>query len=100
MRYPDPLMLSPADLLSFLNERGGREYRVQALLHTGRGRKAAVRELGEYSLTARGETVQATGPSGQTRDLTHADFLSVFGSYTFGPAQPTGRLTDLGPLFS
>ena len=93
-------MQSPADLLTFLNERGGREYRVTALLTAGRGRKASVRELGEYHLTARGETVQATGPSGQTRDLTHEDFLGVFSSYQFGPAQPTGRLTDLGPLFT
>ncbi|PTA69318.1 hypothetical protein [Deinococcus arcticus] len=92
-------MQSAPDLLHFLTVRGGQEYRVTALLRAGRGKKATVRELGSYCLTARGAQVQATGPSGQTRTLSHEGFLDVFGSYTFGPAQPTGVLTDLGPLF-
>ncbi|MFC4639330.1 hypothetical protein [Deinococcus hohokamensis] len=93
-------MLGAADLLTFLTQRGGCEFRVTALLHSGRGRKAVVRELGEYRLTARGPQVEATGPSGQTRALTHEDFLQVFGSYVLTPPQPTGHLTDLGPLFA
>ncbi|MBZ9713004.1 MULTISPECIES: hypothetical protein [Deinococcus] len=93
-------MQSAPDLLHFLTVRGGCEYRVTALLRAGRGKKATVRELGTYHLTARGEQVQATGPSGQTRTLSHDDFLGVFGSYAFGPAEPTGVMTDLGPLFS
>lgn len=92
-------MLTPAELLEFLSVRGGCEHRVTALLRAGRGRKASVRELGEYRLTARGEQVQATGPSGQTRHLTHDEFHAVFGSYVFTPAQATGVMTDLGPLF-
>ncbi|MBZ9749369.1 hypothetical protein K7W42_00695 [Deinococcus sp. HMF7604] len=92
-------MPSAPELLHFLTVRGGREYRVTALLRAGRGKKATVRELGDYRLTVRGETVQATGPSGQTRHLSPEEFLNVFGSYTFTPAEPTGLMTDLGPLF-
>lgn len=92
--------MTPAELLEFLAARGGREYRVTALLHAGRGRKATVRELGEYRLTARGEAVQACGPSGQTRQLSQEEFLSVFGSYRFAPPLATGLMTDLGPLFA
>lgn len=92
-------MLSSADLLTFLSERGGREFEVQAAVQSGRGKKATTRELGAYRLTVRGEQVQATGPSGQTRLLTRAEFTEIFGTYRFTEPQPTGTLTDLGPLF-
>ncbi len=92
--------MTAAELLNYLKVRGGQEYRVTALLQVGRGRKASVRELGEYRLNVRGESVQATGPSGQTRLLNRNEFLAVFGSYAFSPATPTGEMTDLGPLFS
>ncbi|WP_029477632.1 hypothetical protein [Deinococcus frigens] len=91
--------MTAAELLNYLNARGGQEYRVTALLHVGRGKKASVRELGEYRLNVRGCHVQATGPSGQTRLLNRAEFMAVFGSYSFSPATPTGEMTDLGPLF-
>lgn len=52
-----------------------------------------------YRLTLRGEEVQATGPSGQTRQLSRQAFLDVFGAYRFAGPQATGLLTDLGPLF-
>ena len=91
--------MTAAELLNYLNVRGGQEYRVTALLHIGRGKKASVRELGEYHLNVRGGHVQATGPSGQTRLLNRSEFLAVFGSYVFSPATPTGEMTDLGPLF-
>ncbi|PNY82377.1 hypothetical protein [Deinococcus koreensis] len=92
--------MTPTELLDFLAARGGQEYRVTALLHAGKGRKATVRELGEYRLTTRGEAVQACGPSGQTRQLSRGEFLSVFGSYRFAPPLATGLMTDLGPLFA
>lgn len=92
-------MLCAPDLLAFLARRGGQEFRVNAVLHVGKGKKATVRQLGEYRLTARGEAVQATGPSGQTRQLSHAEFAQVFGTYTFTPPEATGQYTDLGPLF-
>lgn len=92
--------MSPAELLHFLAHRGGQEYRVTALLRVGRGKKATVRELGEYRLAVRGEDVQATGPSGQTRLLSRAVFLDTFGSAEFTPAEATGVFTDLGPLFA
>ncbi len=91
--------MNATELLTYLGARGGREYRVTALLQVGRGRKASVRELGEYRLNMRGASVQATGPSGQTRLLDRNEFLAVFGSYAFSPATPTGEMTDLGPLF-
>ncbi|ASN80870.1 MULTISPECIES: hypothetical protein [Deinococcus] len=91
--------MQAAELLSFLSARGGREFRVTALLLSGRGRKAVRRELGAYHLTVRGEFVQATGPSGQTRQLSAQEFTQVFGAHQFTPPEPTGVLTDLGPLF-
>ncbi|MBB5361660.1 hypothetical protein [Deinococcus humi] len=91
--------MTAAELLNYLNVRGGQEYRVTALLHIGTGKKASVRELGEYHLNVRGGHVQATGPSGQTRLLNRSEFLAVFGSYVFSPVTPTGAMTDLGPLF-
>ena len=92
-------MLAAPDLLAFLTRRGGQEFRVSAVLHVGQGKKATVRQLGEYRLTARGGAVQATGPSGQTRQLSQAEFAQVFGTYAFTMPEPTGQYTDLGPLF-
>ena len=92
--------MTPDDLLTFLAARGGQEYRVVTLLHSGRGKKAQVRELGEYRLTMRGHAVLACGPSGQPRQLSQGEFHAVFGTYTFGTPEATGVLTDLGPLFA
>ncbi|AWN23219.1 hypothetical protein DKM44_08255 [Deinococcus irradiatisoli] len=96
--------VSAAELLAFLGARGGQEY-AAALLVVG----APTRKKGQapplapsppiYRLTLRGETVQATGPSGQTRQLTRSAFFEVFGAYRFADVRPTGRLSDLGPLF-
>ncbi|WP_034387688.1 hypothetical protein [Deinococcus sp. YIM 77859] len=84
--------MTPAELLSFLTKRGGREFAVTVCTQQGR-------RTGVYHLTARGEDVQVTGPSRQTRLLSPATFLEVFGGYEFCDVQPTGVLTDLGPLF-
>lgn len=92
-------MLRAAELFDFLKERGGQEYRVRAAVPIGKGKRAGVRELGEYRLTMRGEQLQATGPSGQTRLLSSAEFSEIFETYLFTPPTPTGTLTDLGPLF-
>lgn len=92
-------MLSAAELFEYLRERGGQEYRVRAAVPVGKGKRASVRELGEYRLTMRGEQLQATGPSGQTRLLSRAEFSEIFGTYLFTTPLPTGTLTDLGPLF-
>jgi len=91
--------LTPGELLTFLSSRGGREFAVTACTRQGRGRKTRLHEVGVYRLTVRGDGVQATGPSGQTRQLSHTGFLEVFGGYEFQDAVPTGVLTDLGPLF-
>ncbi|AAF11000.1 MULTISPECIES: hypothetical protein [Deinococcus] len=92
-------MLSATDLLAFLAQRGGQEYRTAATTQSGRGKRAVTREVGEYRFTMRGESVQATGPSGQTRQLSRAEFGEIFGSYLFREPLPTGEMTDLGPLF-
>ena len=91
--------MTPADLLSFLAERGGREFAVTACTRQGRGKKVRLHEVGIYRLTARGGEVQASGASGQTRQLSRTAFLELFGGYEFRAPQPTGLLTDLGPLF-
>jgi len=91
--------MTPAELLAFLSARGGREFAVMACTQQGRGRKTRLHEVGRYRLTARGGEVRATGPGGQTRHLTRTVFLEVFGGYEFRNAEPTGFLTDLGPLF-
>lgn len=91
--------MPPTDLLTFLAARGGREFAVTACTRQGRGRKARLHAVGVYRLTMRGDEVQATGPSGQTRQLTPAAFLEIFGDCEFRDAAPTGVLTDLGPLF-
>ena len=65
----------------------------------GKGWSRHLQETGAYLLTLRGEEVEATGPSGQTRTLSAGRFLEIFGSALFLPPEPTGRLTDLGPLF-
>ena len=93
------LPVTPTELLTYLTARGGREFVVTACTRQGRGKKARLHEAGSYRLTVRGDGVQATGPSGQTRQLSRATFLEVFGGYEFRDAVPTGVLTDLGPLF-
>lgn len=94
-----PSPMTPAELLSFLAARGGREFAVRACTRQGQGKKLRLHQVGLYRLTARGDEVRATGPSGQTRHLTRAAFLEVFGGYEFRDAEATGLLTDLGPLF-
>ncbi|GAA5532440.1 hypothetical protein [Deinococcus aluminii] len=91
--------MTPADLLSFLAERGGREFAVTACTRQGRSKKMRLHEVGVYRLTVRGDEVQAAGPSGQTRRLSRETFLDVFGGYEFRDPRATGVLTDLGPLF-
>ena len=86
-------------MLGFLRPRGGQEYRVTTCAARGKGRSRHLQETGAYLLTLRGEEVEATGPSGQTRTLSAGRFLEIFGSALFLPPEPTGRLTDLGPLF-
>ncbi|MDB5046410.1 MAG: hypothetical protein JWQ08_2460 [Deinococcus sp.] len=93
-------LISPALLLELLAVRGGQEFRVTACVQQGRGRRQQVREVGLYQFTVRGEQVQACGPSGQTRQLSRAGYLEIFGGYLFRDAQATGQMTDLGPLFS
>ena len=70
---------------------GGREY--VATLYFGAEAK------GEYRLTARGERVRAQGPSGTVSELGGAEFTGLFGRNHFADVQPSGVLTDLGPLF-
>lgn len=97
---PEPaLLLSAADLLRFLEARGGQEFRAVTCRWEGKGKKRTLQEVSPYLLTMRGEIVEATGPSGQTRQLSPERFLEVFGSSSFKPAEATGRMTDLGPLF-
>ncbi len=100
--------LSASDLLAFLAPRGGQEYQVSLVTVTASAprRRRAVAARPEpagppprYHLTLRGDTVQATGPSGLTRQLTRTTFFEVFGTYRFEQVQPTGKLSDLGPLF-
>lgn len=92
--------MTPAELLALLRARGGCEFAVTACTRQGKGKRTQLHEVGVYRLTVRGDMVQASGPSGQTRQLPAATFLEVFGSYEFAGAEPTGTLTDLGPLFS
>ncbi|WP_420596595.1 hypothetical protein [Deinococcus sp.] len=101
-------MLEPAQLLALLGQHGGREYAVRLIspapaAKPGRARRAKpvppTLSAPLYRLTLRGDTVQATGPSGQTRQLAQRTFLEVFGAYHFAEVAPTGQLTDLGPLF-
>lgn len=91
--------MSAAELLKLLALRGGQEFRAVTCVWEGKGKKRTLIEVSPYLLTARGEIIEATGPSGQTRQLTPERFLEVFGSSTFKPAEATGRMTDLGPLF-
>ena len=83
--------LGAIQILALLKRQGGREY--LATLHFGAEAK------GEYRLTARGEHVRAQGPSGTVSDLDAASFTELFGRYHFAEVQPSGVLTDLGPLF-
>ncbi|WP_233554448.1 hypothetical protein [Deinococcus cavernae] len=92
--------LGTAELLTFLRARGGQEFSAVACLTHGQGKRQRVTDQGLYHFTARGEVIEATGPSGQPRTLTPARFQEVFGSHQFHSLRPTGRLTDLGPLFA
>ena len=83
--------LGAAQLLALLYRQGGREY-LATLYFGGEAR-------GEYRLTARGERVRAQGPSGTVSELDAAGFAALFGRYHFAGVQPSGVLTDLGPLF-
>ena len=89
--------LPPADaldaprLLALLHRYGGREY--VTTLYFGAEAK------GEYRLTARGGHVRAQGPSGTVSELDGEGFTGLFGRYHFAQVQPSGVLTDLGPLF-
>ncbi|WP_291425151.1 hypothetical protein [Deinococcus sp.] len=99
---PEPsaeVLISAAELLKFLGGRGGQEYRAVTVRRESQGKKAVWAEVSPYLFTLRGEVVEATGPSGQTRQLSPERFLEVFGSSLFRPAEATGRMTDLGPLF-
>ncbi|WP_052352061.1 hypothetical protein [Deinococcus pimensis] len=87
---PSPV-LSPADLLALLRARGGAVFAAR-LTYLGRPK-------GEYLLTARGDLVRVGGPDGTTRDVDEDRYLTVFRGYAWADARPTGRLTDLGPLF-
>ena len=78
-------------LLALLHRHGGREY--VATLYFGAEAK------GEYRMTARGERVRAQGPSGTISELDGAGFANLFGRYHFAHLQPSGVLSDLGPLF-
>ena len=90
---------SAGQLLNFLRERGGQEFRAVTLRREKQGKTGVWQATATYRLTARGDVIEATGPSGQTRPLTPERFLEVFGTSHFRPAVATGRLTDLGPLF-
>lgn len=92
-------LLSAAELLGVLRGRSGQEFRAVTVRREGQGKRAAWQDASPYLLTVRGEVVEATGPSGQTRQLSPERFLEVFGSSVFRPAEATGRMTDLGPLF-
>lgn len=97
---PDlPVLHSADDLLTFLHRRGGQEISAVACVLSGKGRKQRLTDQGTYLLTARGQDIEARGPSGQPRTLTPERFLEVFSSHQFHTLTPTGRLTDLGPLF-
>ncbi len=87
--------LSPAELLAELRRHGGREYRATLTF----GGTDPGREKGEYRLTARGKRLRVQGPAGRTSELDQAGFFQVFAHYRFADPQPTGVLTDLGPLF-
>ncbi|MFB9992361.1 hypothetical protein ACFFLM_10335 [Deinococcus oregonensis] len=91
--------ITASALLEFLALRGGQEFRVAACVIQGRGRRQETREVGNYRFTVRGDAVQACGPSGQTRQLSRAGYLEIFGGYLFRGMEATGQMTDLGPLF-
>ncbi len=88
---PPEHALDAVQLLKLLHLHGGREY--VATLYFGAEAK------GEYLLTARGEQVRAQGPSGTVSHLNGEGFAGLFGRYHFVDVQPSGVLTDLGPLF-
>ena len=88
---PPPGALGAAQVLALLQRQGGREF--LATVYFGGEVK------GVYRLTARGENVRAQGPSGTVSELDAAGFSDLFGRYHFVDLQPSGVLTDLGPLF-
>lgn len=102
---PEQWLDLPA-LLTFLGKHGGQEYRVLVAIFTPlqsrpkRERQQVWQPVGEYLLTHRGAAIEATGPSGQTRQLTPQRLAEIFAGHGFLLSQPTGRLTDLGPLFA
>lgn len=96
---PHQNLLPAADLLRLLQRRGGQEHAAVACVLSGKGKKQRVTDQGAYRLTARGDEIEATGPSGQPRTLTPERFLEVFGGHQFHSLEATGRMTDLGPLF-
>lgn len=101
--------MTPADLLIFLFQRGGQEYAAhlvpppakvnsaKAKSSKKRGAAAAEGVVSQplYRLTLRGEEAQATGPSGQPRQLSLRAFPAVFGAYHFAELAPTGVLTNV-----
>ena len=97
--------MTPGALLEWLRRRGGQEFAVRLLpVTTTRSKRhketPTPPESPLYRLSARGEKVQALGPSGQPRLLSQAAFLKLFGGYLFAAPQATGIMHDLGPLFS
>lgn len=104
-------LLTGSELLAFLRIRRGREFCVTSCIRVfsaepkhHRGRKSLPirivwKDSGKYLLTFRGEWLEATGPSGQSRLLGHQRFLEVFGQSFFRFPQATGRQVGLGPLF-
>ncbi len=103
------------ELLSLLTRQAGREYHA-TLTHrrTSPATKPVTRRQGKghgqdvtpptapqpYRFTVRGDQIEATGPSGQTRMLSPERFLALFSAAHFTDVLPTGRLSDLGPLFA
>lgn len=109
----EPKPFTGATLFSFLQTRSGREFRVASCIRvwpTGltRQRKKqkdvssqiSWQDSGKYLLTFRGDFIEAIGPSGQSRLLSHQRFLEIFGQSFFRLPEATGRQVDLGPLFN
>lgn len=94
-----------AELIQLLQQHPGREYqgflRRSAVPRKGRPNAAPpAAPAPRYCFTVRGDAIEATGPSGQTRLLSPQSFAALFADAHFTDVAPTGRLSDLGPLFS